>query len=93
MLHDLGAFKHVSRGEGDLVLSDHTHGGQVGLLSLGLQWTILRSLSSIPDHGLWTRGPDRLYVHRGQGHYGFPLRIGVPSEQSLLRLHFGRDAI
>src|SRR5262249_785597 len=46
MLHDPGAFKHVPRGEGDLVLSGHTHGGQVGLLSLGLQWTVLRSLSS-----------------------------------------------
>jgi hypothetical protein len=89
MLHDPGAFKHLPRGEGDLVLSGHTHGGQVGLLSLGLQWTVVRGLSSIPDHGLWARGPDRLYVHRGTGHYGFPLRIGVPAEQSLLRLHFG----
>lgn len=88
MLHDPGAFKHLPRGEGDLVLSGHTHGGQVGLLSLGLQWTVVRGLSSIPDHGLWSRGPDRLYVHRGTGHYGFPLRIGVPAEQSLLRLHF-----
>lgn len=32
----------------------------------------------------WARGTDRLYVHRGTGHYGFPLRLGVPAEQSLL---------
>ena len=43
--------------------------------------------SRSPDHGLWARGPDRLYVHRGTGHYGFPLRLGVPAEESLLRVH------
>jgi predicted MPP superfamily phosphohydrolase len=37
--------------------------------------------------GLWGRGKDRLYVHRGTGHYGFPLRLGVPPEESLLELH------
>jgi hypothetical protein len=26
-------------------------------------------------------------VHRGTGHYGFPLRVGVPAENSLLRVH------
>lgn len=88
MLHDPGAFRHLPHGEGDIVLSGHTHGGQLGLLSLGLPWTIVRGLSSIPDHGLWARGRDRLYVHRGTGHYGFPLRIGVPGEQSLLRIHW-----
>jgi hypothetical protein len=88
LLHDPGAFRHLPHGEGDLVLSGHTHGGQIGLLSLGLPWTVVRGLSSIPDHGLWARGRDRLYVHRGTGHYGFPLRVGVPGEQSVLRVHF-----
>ena len=58
-----------------------------GLVSFGLGWTVLRALSSIPDHGLWARGRERLYVHRGTGHYGFPLRLGVPAEQSVLRVH------
>lgn len=87
LLHDPGAFKHVPEGDGDLVLSGHTHGGQLGLLSLGLPWTFVSAFTSIPDHGLWARGVDRLYVHRGTGVYGFPLRIGVPGEQSLLRVH------
>jgi predicted MPP superfamily phosphohydrolase len=86
MLHDPGAFRHLPEGEGDLVLSGHTHGGQVGLVSLGLPWTFL-SLTKIPDHGLWARGRDRLYVHRAHGHYGFPIRLGVPAENSLLRVH------
>jgi uncharacterized protein len=87
LLHDPGAFRHLPAGEADLVLSGHTHGGQLGLLSLGLPWTLLRLFVSAPDHGLWARGTDRLYVHRGTGHYGFPLRIGVPGENSLLCVH------
>lgn len=88
LLHDPGAFKHLPEGEGDLVLSGHTHGGQVGLLSLGSSWTFLRLFGiKIPDHGFWARGTDRMWVHRGTGHYGFPLRLGVPAEESLLRVH------
>jgi predicted MPP superfamily phosphohydrolase len=86
LLHDPGAFKHVPEGEADLVLSGHTHGGQVGLVSLGMPWTVVQLLFSIPDHGLWARGRDRLYVHRSQGHYGFPIRLGVPAEESVLRV-------
>ncbi len=88
LLHDPGAFRHLPEREGDLVLSGHTHGGQVGLVSLGGGWTFLRLFGTkLPDHGLWARGRDRLYVHRGTGHYGFPLRLGVPNEESLLRVH------
>jgi uncharacterized protein len=89
LLHDPNAFHRLPRGEGDLVLSGHTHGGQVGLVSFGLPWTMVSAVTKIPDHGLWARGHDRLYVHRGTGHYGFPLRIGVPAEQSLLRVQRG----
>ena len=88
LLHDPGAFRHLPAGEGDLVLSGHTHGGQVGLVSLGLPWTFLRLFGvRIPNHGFWARGTDRMWVHRGTGHYGFPLRIGVPGEESVLRIH------
>jgi predicted MPP superfamily phosphohydrolase len=87
LLHDPGAFVHLPQGEADLVLSGHTHGGQVGLVSLGLPYTMMRAFVKMPDHGLWARGTDRLYVHRGTGHYGFPLRLGVPAEESLLAVH------
>jgi predicted MPP superfamily phosphohydrolase len=88
LLHDPGAFRHIPAGHGDLVLSGHTHGGQVGLLSLGLEWTFLRLFGDrIPDHGFWARGTDRMWIHRGTGHYGFPLRLGVPAEESVLRIH------
>jgi predicted MPP superfamily phosphohydrolase len=87
LLHDPGAFKLLPAGDADLVLSGHTHGGQVGLLSLGLPHTFVSALKVMPDHGLWARGTNRLYVHRGTGHYGFPLRVGVPAEESLVRVH------
>lgn len=90
MLHDPGAFRLLPPGEGDLVLSGHTHGGQLGLLSLGLPHTVVSALGVMPDHGFWGRGKDRLYVHRGTGHYGFPLRLGVPGEESLVRVHVAR---
>lgn len=86
LLHDPGAFKHLPPGSVDLVFAGHTHGGQLGLLRLGLPHTVVSLFSSIPDHGLWGRGRERLYVHRGTGQYGFPLRVGVPAEESLLLL-------
>jgi predicted MPP superfamily phosphohydrolase len=85
LLHDPSAFHDLPDGAADLVLSGHTHGGQIGLVSLGLDWTVL-SRSRWPDHGLFARGATRLYVHRGTGFYGFPLRLGVPGEVSVLEL-------
>lgn len=86
LLHDPGAFQHLPDGAADLVLSGHTHGGHVGLVSLGLDWTAIRAIARIPDHGGWGRGKNRLYVHRTHGHYGFPLRVGVPAEESVLEI-------
>lgn len=92
LLHDPGAFQHVPDGAADLVLSGHTHGGQVGLLWLGIEATIVSALTSLPDHGFWAKGRNRLYVHRGTGHYGFPLRVGVPAEHSVLHVHAAPSA-
>jgi predicted MPP superfamily phosphohydrolase len=85
LLHDPSGFNVLPPGDVDLTLSGHTHGGQVGLVVFGLSWTVL-SRSSVPDHGLFARGRSRLYVHRGTGFYGFPLRVGVPGEASLLEI-------
>ncbi len=69
----------------DLVLSGHTHGGQVTVEILD------RSLS--PAHfftpyvyGLYRAGRTAEYVTRGIGTIGVPARIGAPPEISLLRL-------
>jgi len=89
LLHDPSAFEHVPDGAADLTLSGHTHGGQIGLVSLGFDWTVL-SRTRWPDHGFFARGRNRLDVHRGTGFYGFPLRIGVPGEDSVLDVDLRR---
>ena len=90
MLHDPGAFKHVPDGFAELTLSGHTHGGHVGLVSLGFDWTAIGGAASMPDHGLWGRGTSRLYVHRGTGHYGYPVRLGVPGEEGMLEVRVAK---
>ena len=90
LLHDPSAFHDLPDDDVDLVFSGHTHGGQVGLLSLGSTWTVL-SGSRWPDHGHFARGRSHLYVHRGTGFYGFPLRIGVPGEASVLEIEWAAD--
>ncbi len=85
LLHDPSAFHDLPDDAVDLVLSGHTHGGQMGLVSFGFNWTVL-ARSRWPDHGHFARGASHLYVHRGTGFYGFPLRVGVPGEASMLEL-------
>lgn len=88
LLHDPSMINNLPPGQADLVLSGHTHGGQVGLVSLGLPLTMVSVLfRGVPDHGYWARGLERLYVHRATGHYGFLIRLGVPAEEGLLRIH------
>jgi predicted MPP superfamily phosphohydrolase len=86
LLHDPGMFVHVPPGRFHLTLSGHTHGGQVGLVGLGLPHTVVSLLSAVPDHGPWIGPGGLLYVHRGTGHYGFPIRAGVPAEESVLEV-------
>ena len=81
-LSDLPLASHPT----DLFLSGHTHGGLMGLVSLGLKTTVISLFSKSPDHGLWGRDNTKLYVHRGTGHYGFPFRLGVPTEHSVIKL-------
>ncbi len=91
MLHHPGHFKYVPDGHADLVLSGHTHGGQLGLVSLGINVTMFGVFVRCPDHGLWGQGQNRLYVSHGLGHYGFPLRIGVPAQQAVLHVFPAAD--
>lgn len=92
LLHDPSHFRYLPDESADLVLSGHTHGGQLGLLSLGVPFTVVGATGVVPDQGLFTRGSMRLYVNRGLGHYGFPLRIGVPAEESVLHVAFSDEA-
>jgi len=86
LVHNPEEFTHFPDGTADLVFSGHTHGGQLGLFSLGINITMYRIFKQSPDNGLWRKGNNLLYVHRGTGFYGFPLRLGVSGELSLLHV-------
>jgi len=91
LLHDPSAFQYVPDTDGALVLSGHTHGGTVGLVSFGIRASVV-GLLGIPDSGLWKKASNYLYVHRGQGCRSLLgsmlLRLGIPTEDSLLRVYY-----
>ncbi|MBO1334265.1 metallophosphoesterase [Streptomyces sp. VRA16 Mangrove soil] len=71
----------ASRHGVDLQLSGHTHGGQMAPLSA------VAALSNPVLAGLGTVGDTQLYVTRGTGFFGPPVRVGAPPDISLLELH------
>lgn len=92
LLHNPSCFKYIPDVT-TMVFSGHYHGGQIGLLNFGLNFTVLSLINcfkrdyALPDQGIFGKHTNRLYSHRGTGHYGFPIRFGVPSEESLLHIH------
>lgn len=84
--HDPSTFKTLPAGCSDLVLSGHTHGGQVGWQFDSSHAITVIGLAGLPDQGLFPRGDMRLYVTRCVGFYGYPMRIGIPPEIALLVL-------
>jgi predicted MPP superfamily phosphohydrolase len=65
----------VERGV-DLVLSGHTHGGQVAVPFLG-RFINASKLAHSFHVGVYTRSASTLYVHPGLGTTGPPMRLGV----------------
>lgn len=69
----------------DLTLSGHTHGMQAGIRIKGKQWSPAK-LKYKHWAGLYSAGDQYLYVNRGLGWMGFPGRIGMRPEITLLQL-------
>lgn len=72
----------------DLTLSGHTHGGQMGLNILGMDITPA-ALMYKQVAGLYADDYElgqHIYVNRGIGTTGIPVRLGVPPEITLLTL-------
>ncbi len=63
-----------------LQLSGHTHGGQF------IPWTLLVHLFHKFARGLYRFGDMWVYVNRGTGHWGPPVRLGSRSEITVVRL-------
>lgn len=76
---DLAETQNVS-----LILSGHTHGGQISLPLIGSPARFSKQLKYL--RGLYERNGTQLYVSRGTGVIGLPLRLGVPPEIAILHL-------
>lgn len=83
LAHNPIILRRAARERVDLVLSGHTHGGQVKLMSD-------RNTSTRPRRrvlkGLASEGETQIYVTRGLGTVVLPVRFGCPPEVSLLEL-------
>ncbi len=70
----------------DLQLSGHTHGGQY------FPFNLLVHLAQPYVAGLAKHGPTWIYVSRGTGYWGPPMRVGAPHEITLLTLRSALEA-
>lgn len=73
-----------------LTLSGHTHAGQIGFVRSGIKISPAKLIYPQWD-GLYTHKNQALYVNRGIGYVGIPVRIGVPPEITVIELRKKRD--
>jgi predicted MPP superfamily phosphohydrolase len=86
LAHDPSLFPAVlARGDVDLMLSGHTHGGQMAVPFAARRWNFA-ALRYRYTLGAYREGRTLLYVHRGNGTSGPPARIGAAPEIALLTL-------
>ena len=80
LAHQPRQFAEAAKRGVPLTLSGHTHGGQIWPFS----WLV--ALAQPYLAGLHRRGESQLYVSRGTGFWGPPMRVFAPAEITLLRL-------
>ena len=69
----------------DLTLSGHTHGFQFGVEIPGFRWSPAQYMYK-QWAGLYREGGQQLYVNRGLGFLGYPGRVGILPEITVLTL-------
>lgn len=75
-----------------LTLSGHTHGMQFGIEIPGWKWSPVKY--RYPRWaGLYQEGNQCLYVNRGFGFLGFPGRVGIWPEVTVITLRKGRPPV
>ena len=74
LAHQPRAIKEAAAHGVGLQLSGHTHGGQLW------PWTYLVFLQQPYVAGLHRHGDSQIYVSRGTGYWGPPMRVGAPAE-------------
>ncbi len=83
LAHRPGAFDGAAPRDIPLTLAGHIHGGQIYLPVVG--WSAGRLITKYVM-GHFRQGASQLYVSRGIGVVGVPLRVFVPPEIALLEL-------
>lgn len=69
----------------DLTLSGHTHGMQFGVEIPGFKWSPVQYIYKEWD-GLYEEGKQKLYVNPGFGFIGYPGRVGILPEITVIEL-------
>ncbi|MBC8034521.1 MAG: metallophosphoesterase [Chitinophagaceae bacterium] len=69
----------------DLMLSGHTHGMQFGFEIPGFKWSPVQYMYK-QWGGLYEEDKQKLYVNRGFGFIGYPGRVGILPEITLIEL-------
>ncbi|MFP5229399.1 MAG: metallophosphoesterase [Acidobacteriota bacterium] len=84
MAHEPDILPEVAKRNVDLMLSGHTHGGQVRFPFLPP--LVLPDYGKIYVEGLFRMGSTQLYVNRGIGAVGLPFRFRCPPEITVFTL-------
>ncbi len=69
----------------DLALAGHTHGMQFGIEIPGIKWSPVQYVYK-EWAGLYEQGRQKLYVNRGYGFIGYPGRVGILPEITVIEL-------
>jgi predicted MPP superfamily phosphohydrolase len=85
LAHDPVLFPEAAQHGVDLVLSGHTHGGQVAVPLLARKLNLARLITQFTN-GVYKSGTSTLYVNRGLGTTGPPVRLAVAPEIAVLTL-------
>jgi len=86
LIHKPYFFEEMSDKNIDLILSGHTHGGQVVLAKLGPVNISFAGAVSKFISGLYETGSSKMYVSRGIGSVALPIRYNCPPEITKITL-------
>lgn len=86
LCHKPYGFDILAEKQIDLVLSGHTHGGQVVPVKIGNFNLSFAATVSKYIEGLYKIGKSNMYVSRGIGSVGLPIRINCPPEITKITL-------